>query len=75
MNGPDPRWCALIRGSTPPPRPAAAPPTVVDRADYDPTYDPGAPIVCEICGSEMRYSAACKIECRTCGYRRDCSDP
>ena len=76
MSFPDPRWCARIRsGATPPPAPAPPPPRVVDRADFDPGYDPAAPIVCEVCGGTMRYSAACKIECRTCGYRRDCSDP
>lgn len=48
---------------------------VVDRADFDPKYDPSVPIVCEMCGGEMRYVAACKIFCFTCGYRRDCSDP
>lgn len=49
--------------------------SVVDRADYDPAYDPAAPILCELCGSEMRYIAACKILCPNCGYKRDCSDP
>lgn len=68
MTLPDPRWCARIRASPPPPR-------VVDRADFDPAYDPSAPIVCEICGNEMRYTAACKIQCGVCGYKRDCSDP
>jgi hypothetical protein len=47
----------------------------VDRVDFDPDYRPGAPIICEVCGGEMRYVAACKILCATCGYRRDCSDP
>jgi len=47
----------------------------VDRVDFDPHYDPNAPIVCEICGGEMTYTAACKITCRRCGYKRDCSDP
>jgi hypothetical protein len=47
----------------------------VDRVDFDPDYRPDAPIVCEVCGGEMRYVAACKILCATCGYRRDCSDP
>jgi hypothetical protein len=47
----------------------------VDRADFDPRYDPEAPIECEVCGSVMRYVAACKILCSNCGYRRDCSDP
>lgn len=50
-------------------------PWIVDRADFDPAYDPSAPIVCEVCGSRMRYTAACKIQCMTCGYKRDCSDP
>lgn len=48
---------------------------VVDRADYDPDHDPEAPIVCERCGGTMHYTAACKIMCSRCGYRRDCSDP
>ena len=47
----------------------------VDRVDFDPTYDATAPILCELCGSEMRYVAACKILCPNCGYKRDCSDP
>ncbi|HSH46408.1 MAG TPA: hypothetical protein VK966_11245 [Longimicrobiales bacterium] len=48
---------------------------VVDRADYDPDYDPGAPVGCEVCGGEMFYTAACKLKCPACGYMRDCSDP
>lgn len=67
----DPRWCARLRGGSPP----AAGAREVDRADFDPAYDPAAPIECEICGNEMRYVAACKILCGVCGYRRDCSDP
>lgn len=47
----------------------------VDRADFDPTYDPNESIICEVCGNEMRYTGVCKIECRVCGYKRDCSDP
>ena len=74
MSYPDPRWCALIRG-----RPASSPPAasrpVVDRADFDPTYDPSRPIECECCGGTMYYTAACKIQCPNCGYKRDCSDP
>ena len=50
-------------------------PPDADRADFDPNYDPTAPIVCEVCGSRMRYIASCKILCPNCGYRRDCSDP
>lgn len=50
-------------------------PGVVDRADYDPGYDPGAPIPCERCGAIMVYTAACKLRCPACGYTRDCSDP
>lgn len=60
---------------TPAPQPGGRDAREVDRVDFDPAYDPGAPIVCEICGNEMVYTAACKIECRRCGYRRDCSDP
>ena len=70
--GPDPRWCALIRGAG---RPRPPVPREADRADFDPSYDPAAPIVCEVCGSEMRYTGSCKILCANCGYRRDCSDP
>lgn len=66
----DPRWCARLRS-------VAAPrdQTAVNRADFDPEYDPSLPIECEVCGSVMRYIAACKILCSNCGYRRDCSDP
>jgi hypothetical protein len=46
-----------------------------DRVDFDPRYDRTKPIDCEMCGSEMKYIAACKILCTNCGYRRDCSDP
>jgi hypothetical protein len=46
-----------------------------DRVDFDPAFDPSAPIFCEVCGGVMRYVAACKIVCGNCGYRRDCSDP
>lgn len=72
MTNPDPRWCALMRAAAPP-RPRA--PAVVDRADFDPAYDPARPIECEVCGMEMRYTGACKILCSNCGYKRDCSDP
>jgi hypothetical protein len=48
---------------------------IVDRADYDPSYRPGEPIECEVCGGVMVYGAACKLGCRRCGYTRDCSDP
>lgn len=53
----------------------AEPSPIVDRADFDPAYDPRAPIECEVCGAVMHYIAACKILCANCGYRRDCSDP
>ena len=46
-----------------------------DRADYDPDYDPAAPVLCEVCGAEMYYTASCKLRCARCGYTRDCSDP
>ena len=69
MSHPDPRWCALIRASPPPVR------RVADRVDFDPGYDPSRPIECECCGGTMYYTAACKIQCPNCGYRRDCSDP
>lgn len=71
MSVPDPRWCARIRSA--PEEPATK--GVVDRADFDPRYDPSAPIICEICGNQMHYTAACKIGCGVCGYKRDCSDP
>lgn len=47
----------------------------MDRADFDPAYDPAAPVLCEVCGFHMRYTAACKLQCGNCGYKRDCSDP
>lgn len=47
----------------------------VDRVDFDPEYDPDAPVPCEVCGSTMVYTAACKLKCLRCGYSRDCSDP
>ena len=75
-SGADPRWCArLAEGRA---RRAERPePEMVtpDRVDFDPAYDPTAPIECEVCGGTMRYIAACKILCSNCGYRRDCSDP
>lgn len=48
---------------------------IADRPDFDPGYDPKEPIICEICGAEMFYTAACKIQCPRCGMKRDCSDP
>lgn len=48
---------------------------VADRADFDPDYDPSAPVFCERCGEEMFYTASCKLKCPRCGYTRDCSDP
>jgi hypothetical protein len=57
------------------PRRDAEPGRVADRADYDPDYDPGAPILCDICGAVMEYTGSCKIACRNCGYLRDCGDP
>jgi hypothetical protein len=68
----DPRWCARLASARRSDDPSPGAP---DRVDYDPTYDPTAPIECEVCGGEMRYVAACKILCTRCGYRRDCSDP
>lgn len=47
----------------------------VDRVDYDPHYDPGSPVHCEVCEEVMYYTAACKLKCPRCGYTRDCSDP
>lgn len=46
-----------------------------DRVDFDPDYDPDAPVFCEVCGGRMYYTAACKLKCPACGYARDCSDP
>lgn len=70
----DPRWCARLRAPLPERGKAPARP-VVDRADFDPNYDPDRPIECECCGGTMYYTAACKIQCPNCGYKRDCSDP
>ncbi len=50
-------------------------PHVVNRADYDPAFDPDAAILCERCGAVMRYTGNCRIVCGNCGYTRDCSDP
>ena len=50
-------------------------PRIVNRADYDPAFDPAAPIVCERCGAVMHYTHNCRIVCDRCGYTRDCSDP
>ena len=50
-------------------------PRVVDRVDYDPDFDPRAPVTCDCCGNAMRYTAQCKLMCVVCGYMRDCSDP
>lgn len=71
MSYPDPRWCARVRAAPPP----AAPAREVDRTDFDPSYDPSSPIECECCGATMHYTAACKIQCHNCGFKRDCSDP
>jgi hypothetical protein len=74
-DGFDPRWCARLAEARlraeRPVSPAPAP----DRVDFDPEFDPDAPIECEVCGGTMHYIAACKILCSNCGYRRDCSDP
>jgi len=48
---------------------------VAGRADYDPDFDPDAPIGCERCGGVMRYTSSCKIVCDNCGMVRDCEDP
>jgi hypothetical protein len=71
------RWCALIASRRTAEAEALEAPLqrTVDRVDFDPAYDPDAPIACEVCGFEMRYIAACKILCSNCGYKRDCSDP
>ena len=66
----DPRWCARIAADQ-----SRLQKPIPDRADFDPDYDPSAPIECECCGSTMKYIAACKILCSNCGYKRDCSDP
>ena len=69
----DPRWCARLRAGTPtPPEPARR---EAYRTDFDPAYDPAAPVVCEVCGHAMHYTGACKLMCGNCGYKRDCSDP
>jgi hypothetical protein len=71
------RWCGLVasRRTAEVDASEARLQRTVDRADFDPAYDPDAPITCEVCGFEMRYVAACKILCSNCGYKRDCSDP
>jgi hypothetical protein len=56
-------------------RPPTNEPRIADRADFDPDYDPDAPIVCDICGGTMNYTASCRILCLNCGYVRDCADP
>lgn len=50
-------------------------PHIVDRADFDPLFDPAAPIPCDRCGGTMQYTRQCRIVCSNCGYTRDCSDP
>ena len=35
--------------------------------------EPSTELVCDLCGSPM-YEVHCKVICRTCGYKRDCSD-
>ena len=76
MDQPDQSWCARLRAASHPrPTPPPPQPRAVDRADFDPTYDPKAPVLCEVCGAVMRYTAACKLACGNCGYKRDCSDP
>ena len=56
--------------------PAASDPRrIADRADFDPAYDPDAPIVCDVCGGIMHYTSSCRILCSNCGYLRDCADP
>ncbi len=57
------------------PRDRDADGSAVHRADYDPAYDPAKPVICEVCGGSMDYTASCKLVCRNCGYVRDCSDP
>lgn len=76
MSHSDPRWCARLSRGTEAAREGPQPPSrAVDRADFDPAYDDSAPIICEVCGFRMRYTASCKITCGNCGYKRDCSDP
>lgn len=62
-------------GTGPAPDSPDPPDRAVDRVDYDPGYDPTDPVLCEVCGAEMYYTAACKLKCPRCGYIRDCSDP
>lgn len=50
-------------------------PGVVDRAAHGPGYAQGGPVLCDVCGATMQYTAACKLKCVRCGYARDCSDP
>lgn len=50
-------------------------PEEAGRTDFDPSYRSDEPILCDLCGSAMRYTASCRITCPNCGYTRDCSDP
>lgn len=34
----------------------------------------GPSVSCDLCGAPM-LDLHCKLSCRNCGYKRDCSDP
>ncbi len=38
------------------------------------TDRPAPKPVCDLCGHEM-VDLHCKLICKQCGYKRDCSDP
>lgn len=62
-------------GREPDEREAPSPEPLPDRVDFDPAYDPDAPVICDVCGAVMVYTGSCKIVCGNCGYVRDCEDP
>ena len=39
-----------------------------------PDEPPEVVYYCDLCGNPM-LDLHCKLVCKTCGYRRDCSDP
>lgn len=68
MSGPeDPGSRATTGGAAP--KAEAGP---VDPAH--PPTDHAAVVRCDLCGAAM-LDLHCKLVCRRCGYKRDCSDP
>lgn len=41
---------------------------------FPPEGADGDVVLCDLCGNPM-LDRNCKLECRVCGYQRDCSDP